>query len=208
MSPLKKFAVAAAVAGTTLMSVPASAASGGLDVTYDAEGSSHVASTGSTLPIAPTTLHTTINAADGTITGSMQLESVETHFNVIGFVPVSATVHFEEAAPVQGALIVENYSTRVETTASYTIRLSDIRVAGIPTLAGPNCRTAQPVTIPANTPEGEQFSIVQGGPLEGEFTIGNFKSCGLFGAQTHLINALIPGSGNTMELTVSNGRLG
>ena len=60
------------------------------------------------------------------------------------------------------------------------------------------------MSIPANTPEGEVFSITKGGNLKGYFTIGNFENCGL---NTLLINLLIPGAGNTSELSVSNGRL-
>lgn len=181
----------------------------GLNVDYDASGSTYVASTDTTLPIAPTTLSVTVDPFTSELTGHMPLQSTQSNFTVIGFIPVSAQVHFEEAAPVTGALLLDTttWVTTVESEASYYIRLSNLKVAGIPTLAGNNCRTKDPVVIPANTPAGGSFDLEQGGELTGEFSIGNFKSCGLIGAQTHLINALIPGGGNTADLTVSNGRL-
>jgi len=189
--------------GIALMPTAANAA--GLDVDYDASGSSYIASTGSTVDIAPTTLSTTIESADGSITGHMPLKPATSEFKIIGLLPVKATVHFDEAAPITGSLINEGNTTRVESTASYYIRLSDVRVAGLPVYVGDKCQTKDPVSIPANTPEGEQFDIVNGGELHGEYTIGDFHHCFI---QTWLLNLLIPGSGNTVDLNVTNGRLG
>lgn len=206
---IKALAATAAAAAVALTPAAANAQEvPGLDVEYDAAGWTHVASTGTDMQIAQTTLNITLDPFTSEIVGHMPLHSTHSNFTVIGFIPVSAQVHFEEAAPVTGQLIAEPTYVRVESTASYYLRLSDIRVGGIPTLAGNNCRTSSPVVIPANTPAGETFDITSGGRLAGEFSIGNFQSCGLFGAQTHLINALIPGGGNTADLTLSNGRLG
>ena len=75
-----------------------------------------------------------------------------------------------------------------------------MKTAGLPTPVGPKCQTAAPVSIPASGP----FSITDGGTLTGTYTIGRFSNCGL---TTALINLLIPGGGNTLSLTLSNGRL-
>lgn len=194
-------------AATTLALIPAAAQAVPLDVEYDASGSVTIASTGSTIDIAPTTLSTTIESAGGpgSLTGSLPLAPSRVEFKSIGFVPVEATVSYEEAAPITGQLVRDGLLTRVEATASYFIKLSDVRIAGLPAFVGSHCQTRDPVQIPANTPDGETFNIVTGGTLAGEFSIGNFEHCGL---NTLLINLIIPGDGNTVQLDVSNGRLG
>ena len=85
-----------------------------------------------------------------------------------------------------------------------SVRLSDVKVAGLPAFVGSTCQTAQPITVPANTPADESFSLTDGGHLTGTYTLGKFANCGL---TTGIINALVPGSGNTLDLTVSNGRI-
>ena len=199
--------LAVGAAATALALAPTSANAVPLDVDYDAVGTSTIASTGGTIPIGPTVLSSTVDSAGGpgSLTGSLPIPSVTTEFKAAGFLPIKATVHFEEAAPVTGQLVRDGRLTRVESEASYFIRLSDVKAAFIfPAFVGSNCRTKEPVTIPANTPPGETFNIVTGGNLEGEFTIGDFENCNL---TTGIINALVPGDGNTAEIAVSNGRI-
>lgn len=191
------------VAGALLMT-PQAASAATLGVDYDASGSSHIASTDSTIELKPTTLSVEVESADGSFTGHLPLADTTTNFNAIGLVPVSATVSFVEAAPITGNLITEGTTTRIESTASYYIKLSNVKLAGIPAYVGNHCQTKQPVSIPADTPAGETFHILRGGNLTGEYTIGDFEDCFL---QTALINLIVPGSGNTAQLVASNARL-
>lgn len=200
----KRWRRRAAVIGTGIIValIPAAAHAVTFDIQYDAVGTSHIASTNNDIALGPTTLTTTIDADTGNITGHMPLPGTRTKFQVLGFLPVTADVAFEEAAPITGHINLSGLDASVQSTAKYHIRLSNIKVAGFPAFAGPFCRTKQPVTIPANTPAGESFSLTGGGTLAGEFTIGDFQHCGL---NTLLINQLIPGSGNTAEIQVTNG---
>lgn len=195
----------ALIAGMALALAPAAAANAadGVDIDYDVSGTTHIASTGSTIDLGPSTLHTTIDTANGDLTGTLDLPGTTTKFKLIGFLPVTADVHFEPAAPLEGHITLTGYDAVITSEAKYYVRLSNIKVAGLPTFAGPHCRTIDPVTIPANTPEGEGFEILGGGTLQGTYTIGKFHHCGL---NTLLINAVVPGSGNTVELHATNGR--
>ena len=199
--------MAVAAAATTVALIPAAAQAVPLDVDYDAVGTATIASTGSTIDLGPTTLSTTVDSegGPGSLTGTLPLDPTTVEFKAAGFLPVKATVSFEEAAPITGQLVRDGALTRVESTASYFIKLSDVKVAGLPAFVGNNCQTEDPVQIPANTPAGGNFNIVAGGSLEGEFSIGDFERCGL---TTGIINLLVPGDGNTVQLDVSNGRLG
>lgn len=198
-------ALTALAASAALMMGGSPASAQTTNVDYDANGTTTIASNGSTITLGPAVMNSRVET-DGTFTGDMALPGAHTSFKVIGFVPVSANVNFEPVGPTTGVLIRSGRNRILESESQYYVRLSNIKVAGIPTLAGSNCRTADPVVVPADTPDGEFFNIASGGRLVGEYSIGNFKSCGLLGAQTHLINALIPGGGNTIELNLTDGR--
>lgn len=196
--------VATVGVGAALVLAPVAAYAATLSVEYDAVGTSHIAKTGSTIDLGPTTLTTDIDLDTGDFTGSMPLPGTTTRFEIIGLIPVTADVDFVQSAPLDGHINLSGFDASITSTASYYIKLSNIKVVGFPTFAGPFCRTKDPVSIPANTPPGESFSLTEGGTLSGEYTIGDFQHCGL---NTWLINLLIPGSGNSVDIEVSNGRI-
>ena len=196
-----KRSLAAIGTAIAVVALPVAAHAASLSVAYDVSGTSHVARTDSDVQIKPTTLSVTVDSATSVLSGHMSIPDAVTEFYMAGLLPVRATVSFIEAAPVTGIL----NRVSVNSTASYYFKLSDVRVAGVPAFAGNYCQTKDPVIIPANTPVGERFDLTSGGRLTGSFTIGNFENCGL---NTLLINLLVPGPGNTVELEVSNGRLG
>lgn len=193
--------VAAAMAGAAALAValaPAANAAG-LTVSYDVVGSTKVASTNSTITLGPSVLTSTV-APDGTLTGGISLPSTNTSFNALGLLPTTATVTFVPAAPLTGKM-VSNPTPTISATASYYVKLSNVKLLGVPAFVGSNCQTAQPVTMTVSGP----FSVTKGGTVGGTYSIGNFSRCGL---TTTMINLLIPGSGNSVSLTLSNGRLG
>lgn len=192
-------------AATTLALLPAAAQAAPLDVTYDAVGTSYVAGAGANIDLGPTTLVTTVESNGGALTGSLDIPKTSISFNAYGFLPASSDVEFIEAAPVTGTLSNDGTRAFVDATATYTIKLSNTKILGFPTFAGHHCQTKDPVVVPAKTPDDASFSIVGGGPLEGTYSIGEFEHCGL---TTGIINSIVPGDGNTIDLLVSNGRLG
>jgi hypothetical protein len=193
-------AAAAAAAALVLSSAPAQAAT--IDYDYDASGTTHVASTDSDIALGPATLHSFVDS-DGAFRGVMALPGTRTEFKLLGFIPVTANVAFEPVGDTVGNLGRVGRTSVLTSTSKYYVRLTNIKASIFPLFAGPFCRTSEPVVIPANTPAGESFNIVNGGRLVGEYSIGDFQNCGL---NTLLINSIIPGSGNTIELNLSNGR--
>jgi len=190
------------LAFTLLGASPASAQT--IDVDYDVTGTTTMASTGSTIELGPAVMESRTEA-DGSFTGDMELPGTRTEFKALGLLPVSADVSFTATGPTTGELIRVGRDRVLESTSSYYVQLRNIKVAGlIPMFVGEHCRTKDPVEIPANTPDGEFFDIADGGTLTGEYSIGKFQHCGL---ATGLINLLVPGDGNTVELNLSNGRL-
>jgi hypothetical protein len=199
-----RLAAIGAVASAALTLTSGGANAIGLNVAYDATGTSHVNHTDSDLWIKPTTMSLTVESNDGSITGHLPISPSDTKFHVLGFLPIKAQVNFIEAAPLTGNLHYTPNGPTVTSSASYYIRLSDVLVAGIPQYVGNSCQTKNPVVVQADTPAGQIFDLNNGGNLKGTFTIGNFENCFL---ETGLINLLVPGSGNTIDLQVSNGRL-
>ncbi len=173
-----------------------------IPIQYDAQGTSTIAKTGSSVALGPTTLTTNLDAETGDFTGSLPLPKTSTEFKAIGFLPVKADVSFVETAPVAGHIDLAGDIASVNATAQYTIKLSNIKVFGFPTFAGPNCQTKTTVSIPVGTEPGVGFDLVGGGRLVGSYTIPQFQNCGI---NTGLINLLVPGAGNTVDIQVSNG---
>ncbi|MFI5430076.1 hypothetical protein [Aeromicrobium sp. UC242_57] len=190
-----------AAVALVLAGAPAHAAT--IDVDYDANGTTHIASTNSNITLGPAVLHSSVEA-DGSFVGNMVLPGTRTEFELLGFIPVTADVNFEPVGPTTGQLSRVGRTQVLASSSQYYVRLTNIKASIFPLFGGPFCRTTNPVVIPANTPTGEAFDTVNGGRLLGTYSIGNFQNCGL---NTSLINSIIPGGGNTIELVLNNGRL-
>ena len=156
---------------------------------------SKIKKTGSVLSLGPTKLTAELNIDDGTFTSDLPLPPVSAEFKVIGFVPVSATTEFIEEGPTTGT--VDLNTGGMKSSSKITLRLSHVKVGGLPIVVGPHCQSADPVTVELEGKEG--FNAVLGGPVGGSFTIPPFAHCLL---QQLLINQLIPGPGNTIDLTL------
>jgi hypothetical protein len=121
-------------------------------------------------------------------------------FKELGLVPVTATTEMVQDGQAAGTV---NFSTNaVTTTATETIKLTGLKVAGLPIPVGGSCQTS-PATITVTSRPG--FNLLSGGTLAGTYTIPPFAHCGL---ATFLINLTLPGPGNTISLTLGAGSLG
>ncbi len=195
--------LAVAGAGAALALVPVAAhAETIIPIEYDASGTSTIAKTNSTVNLGPTTLTTNLDVDSGNFTGSLPLPGTSTKFKAAGFLPIEANVDFIPVGEVTGVIDLAGDIATVDATATYFVKLSNIKAFGFPTFAGNKCMTAAPVAIPVGTEPGVGFDLGEGGRLVGEYTIGKFKDCGI---NTGLINALVPGPGNTVDIAVSNG---
>lgn len=191
------------IATLMLTALPANADT--IDIDYDVNGSTHIASTGSDITLGPAVMHS-YAAGVGTFTGEMELPGTRTEFKLLGFVPVTADVNFEPVGDgaTTGEVTAADGRVELYSTTQYYVRLSNIKASIFPLFAGSNCRTSEPVTIDADTPEDESFDVFEGGVLTGDYSIGTFEHCG---PSTWLINQIIPGDGNTVELELTDGRL-
>jgi hypothetical protein len=171
-----------------------------VSVSYPVTGSTYIKAINSTIDLGPGTLATTADLTTSTLTGTLTLPPATGSFKELGLVPVTATTEMIQDGTATGTV---NFTTNaVTTTATDTLKLTSLNVAGLPIPVGPSCQTS-PATITVSSEAG--FNVLNGGTLSGTYTIPTFSHCGL---ATLLINLTLPGPGNTISLTLGKGTLG
>lgn len=162
---------------------------------YPLTGTTHLEGTGSDLELGPGLLEVTADLRAGTISANTQLPPAPGSFKMLGAIPVSVTTEFVETEPTAGTIDLKTGA--LATTTKLTLRLKDLKVAGIPTPVGNSCRTETPAVLNLTSDPG--FNALKGGTLSGTYTIPKFEHCLL---ATPLINLIIPGDGNKVSLTL------
>lgn len=185
---------------------------------YTAVGTSHIGSIDADLPIAKTSLVETLDLETLKIRkGTLPIAQQTVSFTALGFVHLRSTVSLVQASPITGTIKATKRGNVLSTSVSYTIRLSNVEVnllgAWVSLAVGSNCQTVDPVTISAGSPAGHYFDIAKGGVLTGSYTIGKFQNCAplklpdLFGLGSLPVNSLVPGTDNTVSITLSHGHV-
>jgi hypothetical protein len=165
-----------------------------LRVNYPLTGTTFIKATNSSMSLGPGTMAAALDDSFN-LTGTTTLPPATGSFKEFGVIPVSVTTEFIETAPTTGSVDVNTGA--VQATAHFTLRLNNLKVAGIPTPVGSRCETRSPANISVTS--DENFSIINGGNLNGTYTIPQFQNCLL---ATPLINLTVPGPGNTITLTL------
>jgi hypothetical protein len=191
--------VGAAAGALALAGVLASTGTASADTTvtfkYAVTGSTTLTTPNASVALGPGHLVTTADLNTGAITANLKLPPATGSFNELGLVPVTATVKLINDGPTTGT--IDPNTGAVTTTSNITMQITKLVVAGLTQPIGNSCETSSPVSVTVNSQPG--FSILKGGNLAGTYTIPDFANCGL---ETLLINLTVPGSGNTITLTL------
>jgi hypothetical protein len=172
---------------TTTTTTPPS----GLNIAFNVNGTTHIKKLNTDLVLGPGKLATTIDLATGQFNGDLTLPEASGSFKLFGFLPATAKVQFIPVGKTTGTL----QGTTVTSNSKVTIRLTDIRVFGVPLLMGADkCQTGKPATLALKS---DNFSPVAGGTVSGTYTVPDFTGCGLV---TPIINLTMAGPGNTVSL--------
>ncbi|MFI1309933.1 DUF6801 domain-containing protein [Streptomyces albidoflavus] len=156
--------------------------------------------------------------------GRRQTPPAQATFLTYGFVPTTATMVLEQAGRMhlEADFYLGNPVTVVSTIrASLVLRLSDVKVNGVPLDVGPDCRTETPLISAEPEPdrypdqhmvlngfsqqyEGENatgYQVTSGGPLTSEVNIPAFTGCGTSDGEdlNRLFTAAISGPGNYVK---------
>jgi hypothetical protein len=197
---------ATAVAGLAAVLTVATTAGGAsadtiVHARYKVTGSTLLKGPGATVRLGPGTLATALDANTGKVKGTLTLPPATGSFKQLGLIPVTATTQFINDGPTTGTV---NLNTgAVKTTSKVTLRIVSLSVAGIGVPVGNSCQTVTPAVIKVASLKG--FNILKGGSLGGTYTIPQFANCLL---ATPLINATLPGPGNTIKLTLGKAKIG
>jgi hypothetical protein len=195
-------AIAGLLAVIGVVTAPAPASADPLvTLIYPVTGTTHLAGPDNDLALGPGSMASTVDLADGALTGELTLPPATGTFEVIGLVPVTATTEFIPVGPTTGT--VERVGGAITATSRVTLRLTSVKVLGLPLLIGDHCQTETPATITVTSQAG--WNPAAGGTLAGTYTIPPFKNCLL---NEVLFNLIIPGSGNTITLTLGRPTLG
>jgi hypothetical protein len=189
---------AAAGAFIAVAATPASADTT-ITATYPVTGSTFIKSLDTTVALGPGTLASTLDLTTSAVSGTLSLPAATASFKEFGFIPVTATEELIQDGSATGtASLTDN---TVSVTSTSTLKITSLSVAGLKIPVGSDCESA-PTTISLSSQSG--FTLLGGGNLAGTYTIPRFSHCGL---ATFLINLTIPGSGNTITLTLGAATL-
>lgn len=183
-------AVLAAAGFTVATSGTANAAPVRLD--YPLTGTTHLAGTDSDLELGPGTLESSVDLSTGALTANTKLPPATGSFKTLDLIPATATTEFIETEPTAGSI---DNTGEVKTVSKLTLRITELKVAGLPIWVGDRCQTEVPAELALTSEPG--FNPLKGGTLSGTYTIPDFEHCLL---ATPVINAIIPGEGNTISL--------
>jgi hypothetical protein len=169
--------------------------------TYALTGSTFVAGTDSTVTLGPGTLTASLDLNTLDITaGTLTLPTATSTFTVLG-VPTTVTVAFIQQGQITGSVSGVATDGTVTTTADVTLQITSLSEAGINIPVGPNCETVTPAQITTTSPAG--VSAAGGNfTVSGTYTIPLFNNCGLLDVLAPVIDAIIPGPGNTISLSL------
>jgi len=141
--------------------------------------------------------------------GHHELPPVTATFIAFRFVPVTATLHLTELTSIAILSVSGDnappYPIKVRSTTKISVRVSSVRVNGVPLNVGGDCRTASPVKIVLigtgqNTLPPKGYTLTTGGPLSGDATIPPFTGCGTTENLDPLLTGSISGRGNFTKL--------
>ncbi|KDN23544.1 hypothetical protein [Amycolatopsis rifamycinica] len=175
---------AAAIVGGTGFAAAAHSA-------YTVRGTTHIAKADADLELGPGRFDVDTLAGPGSFSGTITLPPVPVTRSLPGIGKVSGTIRLgpghAEGSPAGG----------FSASATWPVRLSDVRVNGVPYDVGDDCGPAEPLTTELTS---EDFAAGRGGRLESTYAIGAFANCG---AATPLINGVVSGPGNTLVLDLT-----
>ncbi|TQK51707.1 hypothetical protein FBY35_2123 [Streptomyces sp. SLBN-118] len=161
---------------------------------FDIRGTSFIKAANGNTPLAGG-IDTRYDLSKGTFDADLKLNPTKGNFTIMGFLPATADVAFEQTAKTHGSLSPDGV---LKSHSQMNVKLTSVKAFGLPIGGGANCRTVEPAKIDL-TSEG-RFQPYQGGKLKGTYTLSGLKDCGGF---NDMISALIAGPGNTIDMDLT-----
>ena len=188
------------VTATTAATAPRASADTVVNAHYALTGTTFIKKLNTTVNLGSGTLAATVDLTTGAVSSTLSLPPATVSMKELGIIPVTATAAMVQNGPATGsANLITNTIT---SSASIIFKITNLKVAGLNVPVGGNCESS-PFTVSLSS--GSGFTVSGGGPLSGSYAIPLLHGCGLL---TPVLNLLIPGSGNTFNLTLGPLQLG
>jgi len=124
-------------------------------------------------------------------------------FLTFGFMPIRATMELTQVGPIPVEIVAQGgppFLYWISATAAMSLRVRDVTVNGVPLDVGPQCRSAEPMTVELVGGTPEYTNIFRGGPLQGIATIPPFSGCGVGEDLDPLFTGTVSGPGNYISM--------
>jgi hypothetical protein len=167
---------------------------------YAVTGTTFIAKLNTTANLGSGNLAATVDLTTGASQSTLTLPPATVSVKEFGIIPVTATTEIIQNGTAAGT--VNFAANTITSTANVTLKITSLTVFGISLPVGKACQTT-PFNISLSS--GPGFTVSGGGPVSGSYTIPAFHNCGL---NTLLLNLTIPGSGNSINLTLGTLQLG
>lgn len=171
---------------------------GGVDIAADLEGETKLKNIRTPVPLSGM-VDATVDLATGMLTADLSLDPTQAVLK-LPFVRVYADIAFEQAEETTGTFNAGNLST--ESRMDIVLTKLSVSFFGfkVPIGGGDQCRTIDPALIELESPADEPFSLQEGGPVEGTYTIPPVDNCG---GLEGLLNPIMAGPGNSIHLNLT-----
>ena len=192
-------AAAAALAAATIAAAPASSAAQ-IDITKKVDVTTHIAKANLDTTFPTGTLNGVLDTDASTITGTLSLPTATTWMKLGSLNLVRVQTKVVPEGPSVTKVKVDGTRWDLTTTQKSRIKIVGIYgPTGLINYVGSRCMTST-ATTQVLTGSFDWAKTGVGGPndytMKGTYTIPQFANCGI---ATPLVNALIPGTGNTMS---------
>ncbi|MEV0521907.1 DUF6801 domain-containing protein [Streptomyces sp. NPDC050439] len=165
-----------------------------VQLSYDIKGSSHIKAGKGSVPLSGS-IDARYAPVKGIFDADLELDPTNGKFTLLGFLPATADIAFEQTGSTTGTLDTAGTLT---SHSEMHVKLTVVSALGLPIGGGPNCRTVKPATVDL-VGEG-RFAPHTGGKLKGTYTLPGLTDCGGF---NDMISAFVAGPGNTIELNLT-----
>ncbi|MCT2592412.1 hypothetical protein LHJ74_21310 [Streptomyces sp. N2-109] len=167
----------------------------GVLINFDLAGNSHIKAAKGDVALNGG-IEADYDLAQGTFDADLTLDPSSGDFTVLGFLPATASVEFEQDGITTGTL---NAAGDLKTSSKMYVKLPKVSILGLPVGGGQECKTAETASIELAS-EG-RFNPLSGGKVKGEYTLPELADCGFL---NDVLGAFMAGPGNTIDMDLTS----
>jgi len=191
--PLLASVVALVLAAATFTAAPSGAATT-IPIHWKVDASTHIKSLNMDVAIPTGTFDGEIDLATGDLTGHLNLPPASKTIKLFGLPLASTTFAMTENGPITGHVDLATMTVTVNSSFNFAISQASLSFLPWLNLVGNSCKGANPINVAMTGP----VNLAGASTFSAEYALPKLQGCGL---ATPLLNAIIPGGGNTFTAT-------